>query len=344
MNETPMAGISYVLPLKSSTPLTSPEFSRYLRWLASRVTDVIVVDASPDDAFRVNHASWGSFASHIRPAADLLTPMGKVGNVLTGLRVARSESVIVADDDVRYDEQSLAQIISALDDADVVRPQNYFDPLPWHARWDTGRMLLNRMTGGDWPGTIGVRLAYLRATGGYDGRALFENLELVRTVVAAGGKERAVLDAYVLRRPSTARHFWSQRIRQAYDEMARPARLITQLGVLPLAVTLALAGRWYVLVAAVVAITIVAELGRWRAGGRRFFPFTGSLLAPVWVAERAICSWLALFARVTLGGVPYRGTILRHAATPLRELRARYEKSRMESVNPPDRTTRYQSA
>lgn len=344
MNETPVTGISYVLPLKSSTPLTTPEFSGYLRWLASRVLDVIIVDASPDDAFSVNHASWGSFATHIRPAADLLTPMGKVGNVLTGLRVARSESVIVADDDVRYDEQSLAQIISALDDADVVRPQNYFDPIPWHARWDTGRMLLNRMTGGDWPGTIGVKLAYLRATGGYDGRALFENLELVRTVVAAGGKERALLGAYVLRRPSTARHFWSQRIRQAYDEMARPARLITQLAVLPLTVTLALAGRWYALAVAVIAIIIVAELGRWQAGGRRFFPFTGSLFAPVWVAERAICSWLALFARIALGGVPYRGTILRHAATPLRELRARYEKSRIESVNPPDRTTLYQSA
>jgi hypothetical protein len=344
MNETPVAGISYVLPLKSSTPLTTPEFSAYLRWLAPRVTEVIVVDASPDDAFTANHRSWASIVSHIRPATDLLTPMGKVGNVLTGLRVARSESVIIADDDVRYDERSLAQISAALNEADVVRPQNYFDPLPWHARWDTGRMLLNRMTGGDWPGTIGVQLSYLRATGGYDGRALFENLELVRTVVAAGGKERALLGTYVLRRPSTARHFWSQRIRQAYDEMARPARLISQLAVLPIAVALMLAGKWYAMAVAGIAIVIVAELGRWRAGGRRVFPFTASLLAPVWIAERAVCSWLALFARIVLGGVPYRGTILRHAATPLGELRTRYQKTRIESVTPPDRTARYQSA
>jgi hypothetical protein len=200
------------------------------------------------------------------------------------------------------------------------------------------------MTGGDWPGTIGVKLSYLRATGGYDGRALFENLELVRTVVAAGGKERALLGTYVLRRPSTTRHFWSQRIRQAYDEMARPARLISQLAILPIVVALALAGRWNALALFAVAIAAVAELGRWKERGRRFFPFSASLLAPIWVVERAICSWIALAARIVLGGVPYRGTILRHAATPLSVLRARYQESLVDGVSPRDRTARYQSA
>ncbi len=111
--------------------------------------------------------------------------------------------------------------------------------MPWHARWDTGRILLNRLTGGDWPGTLAVRRSILRATGGYDGRAMFENLELVRTVIAAGGHERVLLDAFVVRRPATTRHFWSQRVRQAYDELARPARLSVQLVVLPTVVALA---------------------------------------------------------------------------------------------------------
>ena len=344
MNAMSVADVSYVLPLKSSTPLTTPEFSDYLRWLASGVNEVIVVDASPDDIFTINHSLWGNLATHVPPATDLITPMGKVGNVLTGVRLARSAVAIIADDDVRYDDKSIAQITVALGAVDVVRPQNYFNPLPWHARWDTGRMLLNRMTGGDWPGTLGVKLSYLRATGGYDGRALFENLELVRTVVAAGGKERALPGVYVLRRPSTARHFWSQRIRQAYDEMARPARLVSQLAILPIVIALIIAGRWTALAFSVVAIVVMAEFGRRREGGRRFFPASGSLFAPVWVAERAVCSWLALLARILLGGVPYRGTILRHAATPLRVLRARYQESIVEGVNPPDRTKRYQSA
>ena len=38
---------------------------------------------------------------------------------------------------------------------DLVRPQNYFEPLPWHARWDTARTLLNRGLGRDYPGTLG---------------------------------------------------------------------------------------------------------------------------------------------------------------------------------------------
>ena len=66
-------------------------------------------------------------------------------------------------------------------------------------------MLLNRVTGGDWPGTLGVRRSVLVATGGYDGRALFENLELVRTIVAAGGREALLDDVFVPRRPRRSR-------------------------------------------------------------------------------------------------------------------------------------------
>ena len=102
---------------------------------------------------------------------------------------------------MRYDERTLAAVVAALETADVVRPQNYFEPLPWHACWDTGRMLLNRVTGGDWPGTLGVRRSALVATGGYDGRAMFENLELVRTIVAAGGREATLFDVFVREAP-----------------------------------------------------------------------------------------------------------------------------------------------
>ncbi len=341
MDEIPV-GVSYVLPLKTSLPLVTREFSDYLAWLEPNVSEVIVVDASPADVFAIHHTSWGKGVSHVPPAPDLATPMGKVGNVLTGVRLARFDRLIIADDDVRYDAESLAQVGSALADTDIVRPQNYFDPLPWHARWDTGRMLLNRTTGGDWPGTIGVRLDILRATGGYDGRALFENLELVRTVIAAGGKERVLLGTYVLRRPSTTSHFWSQRIRQAYDEMARPMRLAIQLAILPATVALAATGHWIFLVTVIAGVIALAEVGRWRAGGRRFFPTSGSLFAPLWVAERAVCSWIAVASRVFLGGVLYRGTVLRHAATPLRDLRARYGNA--DAITAANHTPRRQSA
>jgi hypothetical protein len=315
--------VSYILPIRSDTPVTAPELRAYIEWIAARA-DVIVVDGSDTPIFAAHEREWGSLVHHVPPAPDLISPMGKVGGVLTGLREASHERCIIADDDVRYDEQSLAQVIEALATAHVVRPQNYFEPLPWHARWDTGRMLLNRLTGGDWPGTLGVRRSILQATNGYDGSVMFENLELVRTVLAAGGREAVLLGAYVRRRPSTARHFWGQRVRQAYDEIARPARFAIQLAILPIVLALAISRQWLAIAILTAAVTLAAEIGRGREGGRRVFPPATSLFAPLWLAERALCSWLALGARIVLGGVPYRGTILHHAATPMRVLRLRH--------------------
>jgi hypothetical protein len=323
MSEMGRESVSYILPIRSATPDTSRELRDYIAWIAAHA-EVIVVDGSEPAIFAAHEREWGAGIRHVAPAADLVSPMGKVGGVLTGLRLASHEHVIIADDDVRYDDASLAQTVAALATADVVRPQNYFEPLPWHACWDSSRMLLNRLTGGDWPGTLGVRRSRLQATNGYDGSVMFENLELVRTVLASGGRERVLYGAYVLRRPSTTRHFWSQRVRQAYDEIARPARMASQLLVLPLVLALAVKGWWLAIAIGVAAIIVAAEVGRRRARATRVFPASTPLFAPLWVGERAICSWLALGARVFLGGVPYRGTILHSAATPMRVLRQRH--------------------
>ncbi len=335
--------VSYILPIKSSAPNTSAELRAYLEWIAARA-EVIVVDGSERATFEAHKREWSSAIRHVAPALDLISPMGKVGGVLTGLRLASHECVIIADDDVRYDETSLAQVIAALATADVVRPQNYFEPLPWHARWDSSRMLLNRLTGGDWPGTLGVRRSRLQATNGYDGTVMFENLELVRTVLASGGRECVLYGAYVLRRPSTTRHFWSQRVRQAYDEIARPARFAIQLAVLPALLALAITGHWIAITSAAVAIVLTAEIGRRREDATRFFPASAILFAPLWTAERALCSWVALGARIFLGGVPYRGTILHRAATPVRVLRRRFAAAPGTAQPSPTPTAPHRSA
>ena len=316
-----MLAASYVLPLKASAPLDAA-LTPYLRRLARLAGDVVVVDGSPQAVFARHGASWKGLVRHLRPETE--TPMGKVGGVLTGLRHARHERVVIADDDVRYDERALRRTVALLDGAEVVRPQNVFRPRPWHARWDTGRALLNRLAGGDWPGTLAVRRSALDAAGGYRGDVLFENLELVRTVRAAGGREAVPLGLFVERRPPSTRHFFSQRVRQAYDEWARPYRFALQLAALPAVGTLAARGRWATLGAGVLAVVALAEAGRRRAGGRCAFAPTAALWAPLWVAERAITSWLALGTRLALGGVSYRKGRLRDAATPLRTLRRRY--------------------
>ena len=134
------------------------------------------------------------------------------------------------------------------------------------------------------------------------------------------------LDLYVARRPPTAAHFFSQRVRQAYDDFAIPARIAAFLAVLPLSVALSRRGRRRRLGAAALAAIGLAEVGRRRAGGAARFPLSASLLAPAWVAERSLCAWLALGAKLR-GGVRYGPGRLSHSATSMRRLRRRYAES-----------------
>ncbi|RWZ51145.1 glycosyltransferase [Labedella phragmitis] len=317
----------YVLPLRWSedeeTEDGSLEFAAYLRRLDAWI-DVTVVDGSDPIVRDAHRKRW---VDEARPTGLRLLPVepwpgrnGKVAGVMTGIRRSRHERVVIADDDVRYDRDSLARVLSRLRDADVVRPQNVFQPLPWHARWDTARSLLARATGGDFPGTFALRRSTILRAGGYDGDVLFENLEMLRTVRAIGGVEARADDVFIERRPPTTRRFLEQRVRQAYDEWARPGHLAVELALAPLLVSSLRSPSRFV-VAAVVVVAI-AEVGRRRDGGRAVYPPSSALWAPVWLLERAVTSWLAVGARLR-GGVPYRGRRLPTAAHSVRSVRAR---------------------
>jgi hypothetical protein len=321
-----MLKASYILPIKLAEP-ASDELSTYLRWLRTQL-EVIVVDGSSRKVFEANGERWPG-VTHVKP--DHRAENGKVAGVLTGLPLCSHDRVVIADDDVRYDAASLRAVLAGLKRADIVRPQNYYKPLPWHAWWDTGRMLLNRATDGDWPGTLAVRRSFLEATQGYDGDCLFENLELVRTVRAAGGRELVARDVLVRRLPPSARHFWSQRVRQAYDELARPVRLSWQLALLPASLLLALSRPRAMLLPLVGSIAL-AEAGR-RRGGTSVFPVWTSLAAPLWLTERAICSWLAVGSRLAFGGIHYHGRVIARAATPQRLLDARHAKTKVNEAS-----------
>src|SRR3954469_8921510 len=198
----------YVLPLRWSAEQSRRELPELLGYLAALVgtVDVTVVDGSDAEVFGRHAAALPFGVRHVapdpRPGAN-----GKVRGVLTGLLGARHEAVVLADDDVRYGPDELRRLVALLAEADIVRPQNVFAPLPWHARWDTARSLLNRALGRDHPGTFGLRRSTFLSMGGYDGDVLFVNLELCRTVAAAGGVEQNAPDLFVRRLPPTARHF-----------------------------------------------------------------------------------------------------------------------------------------
>ena len=176
--------------------------------------------------FAANKQRWGELGSaRSGRHADLVTQMGKVGGVLTGLRHASHDVVVIADDDVRWTSTQLRKQCGAS------MAQRSFGPRTISRRLGgtrTGipagrlspeqRAVTGRDTGGR-PDTI------LRV-GGYDGTAVFENLELVRTLEAGGGTQVVALDLLVARLPPTTADFWNQRLRQAYDEWARPTRLL----------------------------------------------------------------------------------------------------------------------
>jgi hypothetical protein len=284
---------------------------------------VIVVDASEGTLFERHRRAWGGRVTHLPPNPNRSFLMPKVDGVLTGIDQASFEKVVIADDDVRYDRVSLLRISALLENADLVWPQNYFDPVPWHARWDTARTLLNRAFSHDYPGTVGVRRSILLRARGYNGDVMFENLELRRTIQALGGAIHSPLDLYVRRLPPTTRHFFSQRVRQAYDDFALPFRMAAFLSVIPLAAAAGFLGAWPALLLVAAGSVGLAEVGRRRAGGTAVFPAGASLLAPAWIAERSITSWMALWQRVVHGGVAYNGNRIRMAATSLRDLRRR---------------------
>jgi hypothetical protein len=338
--------LSYVVPVRWRDGAQREELADYLARIAPHCAEVIVVDGSSPEIFAANAAAWGGFARHVPPQEGESWLMGKVAGVRTGVRLSSHERVVIADDDVRYEPEALCRAAALLRDHDLVRPQNFFARLPWHARWDTARTLLNRSLGRDYPGTLAVRRSRMLAMGMYDGDVLFENLELIRTVRAHGGSVISPLDLYVARVPPSAAHFWGQRTRQAYDDFALPLRMALWLSVVPL---LALDGRFCkpavekgarwrgrlrLAPAAAVLAVGAAEVGRRRAGGSAVFPLTSTLLAPLWILERGVCAWLAVLQRLRFGGVRYGDSVIPVAAHSERQLRRRLDARRPAAGTP----------
>lgn len=330
MNTGPiLVNAEYILPLKWADDADLDSLCRYLEEL-SRWIRVTVVDGSPEHLYSAHSRTFPSAVRHCRPLG-LGYLNGKVEGVLTGMWFSDQERVVIADDDVRYTGQSLQRIVALLTDADVVRPQNYFpDLLPWHARWDTARTLINRAFGSDYPGTLAVRRSTLLEAGGYSGDVLFENLELLRTIRAAGGREVRADDLFVPRIPCSARHFRRQRVRQAYDDFAQPGRLVLEAALMPLILLSLKKPAWLAGLAG--AGVLAAEAGRRRASGRDVFRADTSLWAPLWILERAICVWAAAGCRLR-GGVPYAVARLSTAGHSVR-----WQRQRMSERTPAEQS------
>lgn len=313
--------LSYILPVKWDAGQDTHELTGYLKSI-SNLVELIVVDGSNQANFALHHEAWGEYGKHIPPMPEFNFSNGKVNGVMTGLRLAQYEKVVIADDDVRYTPEQLERLVDLLDEAHLVVPQNYFAPNPWHAQWDSARTLLNRALHHDYPGTLAVQRDFINQLGGYDGNVLFENLELMRTIEAGYGKVLYKPDLYVERLPPSDKHFWSQRVRQAYDDYAQPFKLAFFFALMPTLIASVTVSPWLPL--GLLALSIpVAEVGRRTKGGAHYFSVACTFYAPCWLLERGVCTWLALFAKIKNGGVNYNNRIISIAANPVWKLRSK---------------------
>jgi hypothetical protein len=196
----------------------------------------------------------------------------------------------------------------------LVVPQNHFATLPWWARIETNRMLLNRALrpAGDYPGTFGIRRLTFERIGPYDGDVLFENEAMRRHFVAHGTSVLHARDFWIARRPPTLAKWREQRLRQAYEDLDLPLKTALFASLLPLTVLLT---AWQPTVAAAfVAVVALAAIALAAAGrgaqARGVVPPTVCALAPLWVLERAVMVWAAFHARWVKGGCRYGGSVI----------------------------------
>ena len=340
----PVVDVEVVIPLKWA-PASGPHDTRvsdlgaYLGALTSWVAFVTVVDGSDPGERELHRVAWPQQVRVIEPDPEAWSgpgaapTNGKVVGAMTGIAAATRDKVVLADDDVRHTRETVQALADALERADLVRPTNVYNSWPWQARWDGARTLVNLAFAADWPGTFGLRRSAVLAVGGWDAHVLFENLELWRTLEAAGSRVSSRPDIIVQRRPPGVPAFLEQRVRQAYDDFAQPGRLAVELALLPAAVLLWWRRpRW--LWPASAAVVAAAALGRARVEGvRDQVPADVPLWSVAWCAERAVCVWLAVFERLR-GGARYRGSRLSTAAHRPSALRPTQPASRARTPRP----------
>ena len=308
---------TFVMPIRRVRvdPIEIKRLGDYFKLLSSAGCEVLIVDGSHRRIFGEHAKFWQAFSVHIAPDPKYSYLNGKVNGVHTGVDLASCERIILADDDIRYSAADVTKMCERLDRYEMVRPQNFIAPLPWWARLDAARILINRgvLRAGDYPGTCGFRRSTIRRVGPYDGDVLFDNEEMVRHFVLHGVDIDYAHDFFILKRPPTLTKWLEQRPRQAYEDFVMRAKTVAFASVLPTLLALGLfdlrTPTFLVVLLSLVSLAISTR-GMLRDSAYRYFPMTSPLFAPLWLIERSISIYWAIFWRVRYGGYPFGSELL----------------------------------
>lgn len=309
---------TYLLPIRRSAFADDEarEFVGYFETLRAADCELIVVDGSPPEVFAQHHSLWSPLARHEAVDRRFGYLNDKVNGIHTGVELASCEKIVLADDDIRYTAADLGQVRTLLDDYDLVRPQNFLSPLPWWARMESARMLINRATLriGDYPGTCGLRRSAMLRVGHYDGDVLFDNEELVRHFARTGAKINYAIDLFVQKRPPTLRKWKEQRPRQAYEDFGLRAKTALFLA-LPIIILLSAIFGGVAGLALCLAMISIFSIALACAGGARglaseYIPPWICLYAPLWILERSFSTYWAVYWHLRHGGYPFGDKLL----------------------------------
>jgi hypothetical protein len=309
---------TYLLPIRRRTfsPTETAELAGYFRILREAGCDVLVIDGSPAAVFARHADAWHWLVRHEPVDRSFGYLNDKVNGIHTGVNLATTEKIILGDDDIRYDQDEIDRVCELLETFEVVRPQNFLSPLPWWARMEAARMLINRATlrTGDYPGTCAFRRTAMLRVGHYDGDVLFDNEEIIRHFAHAGATVSYAIDLFVRKHPPTLRKWVEQRPRQAYEDFGLRSKTALFLSLPILAIWIACAlgpGALLFYCAALVAAAMgLAFVGRWRGYAAQFFPLSICVFAPLWILERTASTYWALYWHFAHGGYPFGDKIL----------------------------------
>jgi hypothetical protein len=291
---------SYVVLVQNATGSAGElrELAAYFSALGVAGCDVVILDPAPRLQFELNDRVLRWVGRHVT-----VRPEYRAGSHVDVVRAAAAyaacEKVIVAAEDVRYTPEAIGQLCDLLDAHEVVEPQDYLDPMPWWGGIEAGRMLIHRgiEPQPDHGATFGFRRSAIRTLRGLGASAERQ----ARRLATVGAEVYPAADVFVRREPSQLAEWLSSRPRLADDDFAFPLKSAFFFSLVPLLLLLAFVGglQGAGIYMGLIAFASVGLAARGRSGAAAMhFPLRACLFAPLWVLERSVSVYWALFRKL----------------------------------------------
>lgn len=276
------------------------DLASYLSTLGVADCDVVILDPSPRLQFELNSRIFRWVGRHVAVRPEHRTPGGAVDPIRAAASVAACEKVIYADQGVRYTPEAVGQICDLLDLHEVVEPQDYLEPLTWWGSIEAGRILVHRgiEPRPDHGATFGFRRSSINALRALGSSETHD--DPVRRLSAVGAEVHAAGDVFVRREPGAFGEWLADRPRSAGEDFVLPVKSAFFFSIVPILTLLAVAGGAKLAggYAGVLGFASVVLALRGRSGAATFFPLRACLFAPLWLLERSVSVYWALYRRV----------------------------------------------